>query len=36
MDYEEAILYDKRGYLKIYWEFLVESQIFLGTFCTDS
>ena len=36
MDYEEAILYDKRGYLKIYWGFLVDSQIFLGTFCTDN
>ena len=21
MDYEEALLYDKRGYLKIYWDF---------------
>jgi len=36
MDYEEAILYDKRGYLKIYWGFLVDSQIILGTFCTDN
>ena len=36
MNYEEAILYDKRGYLKIYWEFLVDSQIILVTFCTDN
>ena len=34
--YEEAILYDKRSYLKIYWGFLVDSQIILGTFFTDS
>ena len=36
MDYEEAIIYDKRSYLKIYWGFLVDSQIILGTFCTDN
>ena len=36
MDYEEALLYDKRGYLKIYWGFLVDSQIILGSFCTDN
>ena len=36
IDYEEAILYDKRSYLKIYWGFLVDSQIILGTFCTDN
>ena len=27
MDYEEAILYDKRSYMRIYWGFLVDSQI---------
>ena len=36
MDYEEAIIYDKRSYLKMYWSFLVDSQIILGTFCTDN
>ena len=36
MDYEEAILYDKRGYLKMYLGFLLDSQIILGTFCTDN
>ena len=36
MDYEEAIIYDKRSCLKIYWGFLVDSQIILGTFCTDN
>ena len=36
MDYNEAILYDKRGYLSIYWGFLVDSQIILGTFCIDN
>ena len=35
-DYEEAIFYDKRGYLKMYWGFLVDTQIILGTFCTDN
>ena len=36
MDYEQAILYDKRSYLRIYWAFLVDTQIILGTFCTKS
>ena len=36
MDYEEAIINDKRGYLKMYWGFLVDTQIILGTFCTDN
>ena len=36
MDYEEAIFEDKRSYLKMYWSFLVDSQIILGTFCTDN
>ena len=36
LDYEEAILTDKRGYLKMYWGFLVDTQIILGTFCTDN
>ena len=36
MDFEEAIIYDKRSCLKIYWGFLVDSQIILGTFCTDN
>ena len=36
MDYEEAIIYDNRTYLRMYWGFLVDSQIILGTFCTDN
>ena len=36
LDYEEAIIYDKRPYLKIYLGFLVDSQIILNTFCTDN
>ena len=36
MDYEEAIIYDKRSYLRMYWAFLVDTQIILGTFCTDN
>ena len=36
MDYEEAIIYDKRSYIKMYWSFLIDSQIILGTFCTDN
>ena len=35
-DYEEAIFYDKRGYLQMYWGFLVDTQIIFGTFCTDN
>ena len=36
MDYKDAISYDKRGYLQIFWGYLVDSQIILGTFCTDN
>ena len=36
LDYEKAIIYDKRSYFRMYWEFLVDSQIILGTFCTDN
>ena len=36
MDFEEAIIQDKRSYLRMYWSFLVDSQIILGTFCTDN
>ena len=36
MDYEEAIIHDKRSYLRMYWAFLVDSQVILGTFCTDN
>ena len=36
LDYEEAIIYDKRSFLKIYLGFLVDSQIILGTFFTDN
>jgi len=36
MEYEEAIHHDKRSYFRMYWSFLVESQIILKTFCTDN
>ena len=34
IDYEQAIIYDKRKYFRMYWAFLVETQNILGTFCT--
>ena len=36
MDFEEAIIYDKRSFLRIYWSFLVDTQIIFGTFCTNN
>ena len=36
LDYEEAIIYDKRSYFRMYWGFLIDSQIILGTFCTEN
>ena len=36
LDYELAIIYDKRSYLRMYWSFLVDTQIIFGTFCTDN
>ena len=36
MEYEEAIIYDKRSYLKMYWSYLVDSQIILATFFTEN
>ena len=36
MEFEEAIIKDKRSYLRIYWGFLVDSQIILGTFFTKN
>ena len=36
MDYEEAIFQDNRGYLKIYFGFIIYCQIILGTVCTDN
>ena len=36
LDFEEAIFLDKRTYLRMYWSFLVDSQIILGTFCTEN
>ena len=35
-DYEEAIILDKRSYFRIYWAYLIDTQIILGTFCTDN
>ena len=36
MDYEEAIIYDKRSCFGMYWAFLVDTQIILETFCTEN
>ena len=36
LDYEAAIIYDKRNYIRMFWSFLIDSQIILGTFCTDN
>ena len=36
MDYEEAIINDKRSYLRMYWCFLIDSQIIFNTFLTDN
>ena len=36
MDYELAIICDKRSYFRMYWAFLVDAQIILGTFCTGN
>jgi len=36
LDYEEAIIYDKRPYIKIYWGFLIDSQIILSTFFEEN
>jgi len=36
MDYEQAIIYDKRNFMKIYLAFLVDTQIILGTFCNEN
>ena len=36
LDYEDAIIYDKRSYLRMCFGFLVDSQIILNTFCTDN
>ena len=34
--YEKAIILDKRSYLRMYWCFLLDSQIILGTFFADN
>ena len=36
MDYEEAIIYDKRGYIKMYCGYLLDTEIILGTFCNNN
>ena len=36
LNYEDAVIYDKRSYLRMYWGFLVDSQIILGTFFTEN
>ena len=32
LDYEEAIIYDKRSFIGMYWGYLVDTQIILSTF----
>ena len=36
LDFEQAILYDKRTFIKMYWAFLVDTQIILETFFTEN
>ena len=36
LNYENAIKYDKRTYLRIYWAFLIDKQIILSTFFTKN
>ena len=36
IDFEKAIIYDKRNFFKMYFAFLVDSQTILQTFCTDN
>ena len=36
LDFEVAIIKDNRTFLRIYWSFLVDSQIILGTFFTEN
>ena len=36
MDFEEAIIYDKRSFLKLYFASLIDSQIILSTFFTSN
>ena len=36
MDFEKAFLFDKRSFIRMYWAFLVDTQIILGTFCTEN
>ena len=36
MSYESAIIHDKRSCIKIYFGYLLDSQIILGTFCGDN
>ena len=36
LDYEEAIIYDKRNYIRMFWSFLIDSQIILETFFTEN
>ena len=36
MEFNEAINQDKRSLFRIYWSYLVDSQIILGTFFTEN
>ena len=36
MEYEEAIIRGKISFIRIYWLYLVDSQIILGTFCNEN
>ena len=35
-DFKQAIIYEKRNYLKMYWGSLSDSQIILSSICTDN
>ena len=36
MNYNQALILDKRAFIRIYWSFLVDTQIILGTFFTSN
>ena len=36
MNFEEAIIHDQRSFIRMYWSFLVDSQIILGNFFTEN
>ena len=36
MEYDKAIIYDKRNLWRMYFAFLIDSQIIFQTFCTEN